>query len=120
MSKYIRTKDGIIAFGNQYPINTRKVGKQELWGFRELTEENFEQMKEYNHWKIIKQSDTIEKLCDEFVVVVDDYPTVVKENEKVKNWKQKYPSAVIYGAVWCEWGLKYVAKLDDKGELHLL
>ena len=26
----------------------------------------------------------------------------------------------IYGAIWTEWGLKYIAKMNSKGELELL
>ena len=71
--------------------------------------------------QVIKQDDTIEELCDRFVVID-------KETKEVKNivtflayaklWSScKYN---IYGAVWCEWCLKYVAKINDKGELELI
>ena len=106
--KYIRTKDGTI----------------------ELNREEIER-------EIIKQADTIEELCDELVfewqrssishdndvwhlyheislkeevgnALTDGYR---ESKEEVKN---------IYGAIWCEWGLKYVARMNSKGELELL
>lgn len=75
---------------------------------------------------VIKQADTIEELCDEFVVL-----GVYKTNKGVpfnslsetlnyldehRDWEQ----LTIYGAIWTEWGLKYVAKMNEKGELELL
>ena len=26
----------------------------------------------------------------------------------------------VYGAIWTEWGLKYVSKMNEKGELELI
>ena len=28
--------------------------------------------------------------------------------------------ALLVGAIWCEWGLKYVAKMNDKGDFVLI
>ena len=90
--------------------------------------------------EIINQANTIEELCDGFVVISEEYvePHYVKElidtnaldfenhwrpygNGKVLNkFCQELIDAVIYGAIWTEWGLKYVAKMNEKGELELL
>ena len=71
---------------------------------------------------IVKQADTIEELCDEFVLkykngyLICDYLTrlidLVKEN--------KEKDASVYSAIWTDKGLIYVAKTNDKGELELL
>ena len=70
---------------------------------------------DYND-KIIKQANTIEELCDEFVrvredindfLVSDDIPT------QTEGW-------TIYGAIWIKMGLLFVAKLNEKGEFELL
>lgn len=97
--KYIRTKDKI--FTNKNP-----KGDKEVYTAR------------YREEDIIAQADTIEELCDEIVVVVDDYPVVVRDDERIEIWKQKYPSATFYGAIWTSKGLIYVAKMNDKGELE--
>lgn len=91
--KYIRTKDGIQdiqrIFGN--------VG---------------EYIKDY----AIKQADTIEELCDEFVVVIEN-----KQHLIPREWlKQEIIVDVLYGAIWTDKGLIYVAKMNEKGELELL
>ena len=96
--KYIRTKDGIYeldGFGFRYP-------------------------KDY------KKADTIEELCDEFVVIYN-------ESKKFKKPFTSFYSDIIgvlkehdlseckiYGAIWTDKGLIYVAKMNDKGELELL
>ena len=106
--KYIRTKDGTI----------------------ELNREEIER-------EIIKQADTIEELCDELVfewqrssishdndvwhlyheislkeevgnALTDGYR---ESKEEVKN---------IYGAIWTDKGLQFVARMNSKGELELL
>lgn len=71
---------------------------------------------------IVKQADTIEELCDDFLL----------ENKKT-HWKGHMPyhkstiyneilqrDYIIYGAIWTDKGLIYVAKMNDKGELELL
>ena len=84
---------------------------------------------------IIAEADTIEELCDEFVGLVKSTSsnfiimTVIahslkelKESLKTELNGEVYEGHydIIYGAVWCEWGLKYVAKLNEKGELELI
>lgn len=90
--------------------------------------------------EVIAQADMIEELCDGFVVISEEYvePHYVKGlidtnaldfenhwrpygNGKVLNkFCQELIDAVIYGAIWTDKGLIYVAKLNDKGELELL
>lgn len=102
--KYIRTKDGI----HKHIENS----ENDLW------------FKKY----VIKQADTIEELCDEFVVIIDKEPNgylifnqCMNNFEKVisihKNTKNEN---TIYGAIWTDKGLIYVAKMNEKGELELL
>ena len=70
---------------------------------------------------IIKQSENIEELCDRFVVMdkeTKEVMNIVSFLEYAKLWS--YCKYNIYGAIWTEWGLKYVVKLDDKGKLELI
>ena len=81
--------------------------------------------------EVIKQADTIEELCDEFVI----FNPTIEQKEYLVKWlgkdKIKYktgqqqegfitPYETLYGAIWTDWGLKYVAKMNEKGELELL
>ena len=68
--------------------------------------------------QVIKQSENIEELCDRFVVMdkeTKEVVNIVSFLEYAKLWA--YCKYNIYGAIWTEWGLKYVVKLDDKGKL---
>ena len=74
--------------------------------------------------KIIKQADTIEELCDEFVIVdkLGNKP-VIDNCVSVKNLKSNLEvleNVDIYCAIWTDKGLIYVAKINDKGKLCLL
>lgn len=105
MSKYIRTKYGIHI--------------KNIFG-KETDEKEWESL----GYKVINQSDTIEELCDEFVIT--------KNNEGIEFWKDfdalKQCSAHfvqndfddIYGAIWTKWGLRYVAKINNKEDLELI
>lgn len=108
--KYIRTKYGL----NQASIDKDFKGEEEKKLLKVLMPE------------VIEVADTIEELCDEFVVLgADDfrttYPTaqynlahirVITEN-LIADYK-------IYGAIWTDKGLIYVAKVNESGELELL
>ena len=101
--KYIRTKDGIY--------NKRKLA----FAFREdycPTDKDYEKLLQT---QIIKQADTIEELCDEFVYVDGNrhknYPCYAVEPKN----DVKYHD-VIYGAIWTDKGLIYVAQLNEESE----
>ena len=123
--KYIRTKDNLIGeriFVNDIPEPQNDKERELLKKLRE----NICQT-------IIKQADTIEELCDEFVV----YTPNMYSNMKVylryefeskldraiqdyKNYQDINEEVYLYGAIWTDKGLIYVAKMNDKGELELL
>ena len=99
--RYIRTKDGIY---ENKPLE-KHLGKRRGKGFEIVFKEQ----------DIINQADTIKELCDEFVMISDgkhklDIGCHSYGDEKIQ----------IYGAIWTNKGLIYVAKMDKKGELELL
>ena len=112
MPKYIRTKDGIIE------VNPK------------ITNEQID----ISLGKNTPRAITIEKLCDEFVAVSKDNKcrSLVKiektgnrwVEDKITQWceilKNKLVNWNIYGAIWTDKGLIYVAKMNEKGELELL
>ena len=70
---------------------------------------------------VIKQSENIEELCDRFVVMdkeTKEVMDIVYFLEYAKLWS--YCKYNIYGAIWTDKGLIYVAKMNDKGELELI
>lgn len=105
--KYIRTKDGRIVDALEYHSNDKK------YHWFTLEEEN-------------NTADTIEELCDEFVLVAPyrfRRPKTATELEKdFEEMKYFYTDKddTIYGAIWTDKGLIYAAKMNEKGELELL
>ena len=104
--KYIRTKETIC-----FAIDDREIDYFKY----QLGAEN------------IKVADTIEELCDEFVLAKNDYfeYTIFRlfttaKSLKLESVKNKEVVANIFGAIWTDKGLIYVAKMNDKGELELL
>ena len=74
----------------------------------------------------LKSANAIEDLCDELVVVQKDFHDLLDANSHCLQTMKRYCEINkievlgIYGAIWTEWGLKYVAKMNEKGELELL
>lgn len=115
--KYIRTKDEIYKSKRKcLEEDCLVIGEKEN-GQLGLIRKN-----------IIKQANTIEELCDEFIEVdeSDSYPYIVEHSCRFEKWnkytkdllKELYTN--VYGAIWTDKGLIYVAKMNEKGELELL
>ena len=118
--KYIRTKDGKIGkvisvrdYNGPIPTfyHVQFANDKEIYSDYELN--------------IIAKADTIEELCDEFVLFYDSEETKPDLtyrggfNDLYFQNELKH-SAKCYGAIWTNKGLIYVAKMNDKGELELL
>ena len=119
--KYIRTKNGrILEFDKMitpciYKTKPNKKGVYEEIG---------------NGW-VYRLADTIEELIDEKVLIQKNgYPTLLETIEFDRNiylrineyefGTQLPRNPIIYGAIWTNKGLIYVAKMNEKGELELL
>ena len=107
MKKYIRTKETDCCI-----IDTIK--------YKEITGEDCFIPKN----EIVDEANTIEELCDEFIVVSDNCEkpiiSALPFNELQLYAKGRTKYAICYGAIWCEWGLKYVARMNSDGVLELL
>ena len=104
--KYIRTKDGRLISEKEW---------KELLDYAESNCQNIDDM-------ILRQSDTIEELCDCFVYGKCDYMEL-EEAQQEKEWYEQnlqQGEQPIYGAIWTDKGLIYVARMNDNGELELL
>lgn len=106
--KYIRTKDGRII----------KIGEQTDVGYEKGTFEVHNKagiVASYEPIEVLKQADTIKELCDEFVMISDG-----KHKLDIGCHSYGDKKIQIYGAIWTDKGLIYVAKMNKKGELELL
>ena len=129
--KYIRTKDTEFRNGEIFEVLQENKEYYECGG----TFEKRMHCKAYVKKEIvIKTADTIEELCDRFVIIKKDdnsfaiakyYPSdktfyIENYDEDVSLSECLMFEYEIYGAIWTEWGLKYVAKMNEKGELELI
>ena len=113
--RYIRTKDNIIdlrRFGNM-PCGVANYMGKVVYDFNA-----------YGRFVVEQEANTIEELCDAYVIKnpknnihhfaryegLYELQTIAKEHNDL----------IIYGAIWTDKGLIYVAKINDKGELELL
>ena len=114
--KYIRTKDGIRDITGF--IEEKYYWQNPNYGLDYIGKED-----------IIAQSDTIEELCDRCVVIhkYREQPQDMSFYEAqyfIDIWTRKVksndPIIAIYGTIWTDRGLIYVAKMNNQGELELL
>lgn len=112
--KYIRTKDGL------YTEEKYKVAKAFVSAFEEEQAKIMPTQK--TNFNIINQADTIEELCDWFVLRKDGkiYQMYAKEEYAVADLGQYSLAFEWVYAIETDKGLIYVAKMNDKGELELL
>jgi len=127
--KYIRTKDGRIIKFDTSDVEEEIAGiKYDILGFRLKTTMQF-----YNLQKedVVRIADTIEELCDKLVCFMcgDNEPYICSIYEarylrELEQYGGKIVSNLVrdkvYGAIWTDKGLIYVAKMNEKGELELL
>ena len=120
--KYIRTKDSIVFVGD--------LVKDEFGNY--CPKDSTDTM-EIEAKYVIKEADNIEELCDEVVVEMKfntgyvahlnknitelkSFVEYLKESCKVTNDEMLN----IYGAIWTDKGLIYVAQMNESGVLELL
>lgn len=136
--RYIRTKEGIIVDTTKYKNVVERTFRDKVvaidlnhWG---------QDNDKYPTWidikDIVNQADTIEELCDEFVIhyangyhliTIKDGETTFKDGFDY-GFKLKFAlenGYEIYGAIWVIDSngaptLKSVAKMNKEGELELL
>lgn len=108
---YVRTKKDIIykAINVYHDYRNKTLYEVETGLERLILDEE----------EVSKEADTIEKLCDLFILIqYDGSHSFV--NNTVPIDELLLGKRTLYGAIWTEKGLIYVAKMNDKGELELL
>ena len=88
--------------------------KRRVWEYQAFLDSDYYTI--FGEEEIIQQADTIEELCDEFVAIYDNKPHF----HILEFAKQYADDNQVYGAIWTDKGLIYVAKMNEKGELELL
>ena len=76
----------------------------------------------------IREADTIEDLCDEFVVFDKEQPNgkllYYKGFENLKkefiDFEKDKEKVVVFGSIWTDKGLIFVARMNYKGDLELI
>jgi len=124
--KYIRTKDGIIKSGCGSQFRLGKKGYYEVEEKEDCFGNSRYVVKRYIK-NAIKSADTIEELCDFYVIWLKnrELPLIEKIRKGIKPHLSYFETDECsfdkgYGAIWTNKGLIYVAKMNDKGELELL
>ena len=69
--------------------------------------------------QVLKQAETLEELCDEFVIGGTNWAQII-DLDSAKYNCNKHDNLKVYGAIWTDKGLIYIAKMNTKGELELL
>lgn len=125
--RYIRTKDGVYELISNLDNKNRMNVKAKTYFSYVLIAKS----------SIVAQDNTIEDLVDEyvfvdsigsFVITIDwcDKQKVEKSTVEFECMSLSRPlkdclkRGTIYGAIWTDKGLIYVAKMNEKGELELL
>ena len=109
MKKYIRTKDGRIG----------KVTHEDNKNYRAKFGRKCPLISKDD---VIKTADTIEELVDMFVIKnpKNGCLDIVSSLGVINVQLFKESGLVVYGAIWTDKGLIFVAKMNDKGVLELL
>lgn len=159
--RYIRTKNGVIIDLEKFINNEKDTPYYTDFIFDEITKDGHLKWTAVGTDKnsmenqrgrrcqfgatlnseIVNQADTIEELCDGFVVenpekdfhvlrcykedvfsFVEDVeiPIGIKEYDEKRDLISGEHDWTVYGAIWTSKGLIYVAKMDEKGEMKLL
>lgn len=127
---YIRTKDNLYEITDkQYDILCGNLTEEEKENYKNITSFGIGSVEEGTHQSILikdilKYSKNPEELCDEFVLIRNSTRiNQLVRTDDINYLKEMMESdkriVVVKGAIWTEWGLKYVAKMNDDGDLRL-
>lgn len=111
--KYIRTKNGIYEANDEFKIEDEVLYEKDQLTFDE------DDYVWFSYGEVISQADTIEELCDGFIAETEDI-TKFRVEPTLENAKMYCGIKNIYGAIWTDRGLIYVAKMDENGKLVLI
>ena len=126
---YIRTKDGAI-----YDLKSKEISsieQKDCWvnifyydrekgQYLEWDDNGGRSMDTIYKTEILNQSENLDELCDEFVGVDNTCENGHQLLRAVPYKCANFWNGGVYGCIWTNKGLIYVAKLNSKGELELI
>lgn len=117
--RYVRTEGGLI------------VDTQDTFPF--MIVDGWIDFNSFGRFKIKRTGDSIEEVCDKFVLVDEEDEAPIERELIGKRYRAmldelKFRISTgsdprklnLYGAIWTDKGLIYVAELNGKGELELM
>jgi hypothetical protein len=107
---YIRTKDGRI-------IDTTKIVTGSKFMDFATNDESFRIIFKT---ELLAKSENLEELCDEFVGVDNTCENGHQLLRAIPYKCANFWNGGVYGAIWTDKGLIYVAKMDNDGKLVLI
>ena len=105
----------VIERANGFFIENNKLFYRDCWQTRLALPH--EQVSELG--LIVTKSDTLEELCDEFVGIDNTCENGHQLLRAIPYKCVNFWNGGVYGAIWTDKGLIYVAKMNDKGEWKL-
>ena len=119
MSKYVRTTDGKIVSLRNFQDRVTDCAEEKILYLSARHNPLCVHRIPY-----VKQADTIKELCDWFVTVwsKDGHTEYCTYYDLDRDLFQSLVRAkfTVYGAIWTDKGLIYVAKMNKEGEFELL
>ena len=123
---YIRTKDGVYDTNKHHYEIEIDVLYEIVWD-DPYTEYGVNG--KYSRGKVIAQSENLEELCDQIVYNGYLYQNKITwDGRLIEDSFEELDDPItdemikegIYGAIWTDKGLIYVAKMNESGELELI
>ena len=111
---------GYIKFNDFLDNNKVKIIKVDLKKNSKVTEKQW--FKEMIHGRIIESNESLEMLCDEFVVVQtvgDKKLYKVVDYMTAKTYNKRF-IVDVYGLVWQNDGATFIGKFNENGVMELL
>lgn len=131
MFKYIRIENNVIDVKAKFGHLTEVESKKDIKPFTPYLYIDLEEKKIY-YWdcylnydkeiSFIAMSDNIEELCDVYVVPRFQHIFKIDKFSKnaVENYAKSKDKGIVYGAIWTDKGLIFVAKINENEELVLI
>ena len=111
MSKFIRTKDTIFEVVEETDIVYRVKAK---------SNPNNIYAKSKCQTIVLEEANELKDLCDEFVVKIKTGYLITYYDKKLLTQDAIKNGADVYGAIWTNKGLIFVARMNNEGVLELL
>lgn len=123
---FVRTKDGVYELKNNMFIENAVYF---LFGKFEKSNKKHLFRNDKDLGEVVNQSENLEELCDRYIGISNNKPMIIKYefDEYYDEYGDTYTKEellmeydIVYGAIYTDEGLIYVAKFNESGELELI